>query len=300
MTFSTIDDFYVDAGVVKDGTPSRIRDNVSREVEEGLRRYGCALIVRACLRLELPTSVACTAQVLLHRFYCKHSVVEYDVRVMSVSAFWLACKLEEVIQSDKSGCLTLRDVLVMFYDGIRREENGGFMLLDIYGGFYVAFKDAVVRGERDMLRCFGFVTHVEHAHPFVLSLGAQLGLDTSVLQTACNIVNDSLRTTLCVRVKAHCVACAALLFAARRHGHGLPHGWWYGCGVEWKTIRLCCEELIDLYESHRDGDAYISVSDTFLKFETKDAGVLLQSKTPHDDETPIESITFFFCIFIQQ
>lgn len=273
MTFSTIDDFYVADSVVKDGTPSRMLDNVSRETEERLRRYGCALIVRACLRLELPTSVACTAQVLLHRFYCKHSIVGCDVRVMSVSAFWLACKLEEVIEYDRSDSLSLRDVLVMFYDCIRRQKNEGFVLLDVYGGFYLSFKDAVLKGKRDMLRCFGFVTHVEHAHPFVVSLGAQLGLDTSVLQTACNIANDSLRTTLCVRVKSHCVACAALLVATRRHGYCLPYGWWHGCGIEWKTMRLCCEELIDLYENHRDGDAYISVSNHFLNFESKDAVV---------------------------
>ena len=38
-------------------------------------------------------------------------------------------------------------------------------------------------------------------------------------------------------------------------------------------MRLCCEELIDLYENHRDGDAYISVSNNFLNFESKDAVV---------------------------
>lgn len=45
--------------------------------------------------------------------------------------------------------------------------------------------------EKSMLRAFGFVTHVEHPHKFVLSLLQILGLDERTLhQEAWNLTND--------------------------------------------------------------------------------------------------------------
>ena len=255
MTFTTIDDFYVSDKDITDHNPSCTNDtSISLEQERASRYYGCGLVWEACQRLELPMNVACTAQVLFHRFYCKRRMQEYDVRIMSTSAFWLACKLEEVLECDDDSCLRLRDVLMMFYDCVLRRQEGGKRdepyLLDLYSGYYSEFKERVIKGEREMLRCFGFVTHVEHAHPFVLTLGAQLGLAShkNILQSACSIVNDSLRTTLCVQVKAECVACSALFLAAQKHGHGLPHGWWDGCDVNWETLKMCCRTIASLFD----------------------------------------------------
>jgi len=53
---------------------------------------------------------------------------------MAVSMFWLACKLEEVIDIDDPNKSRLRDVLVMFYHVTRKVRygipDGG--LLDIF------------------------------------------------------------------------------------------------------------------------------------------------------------------------
>ena len=277
MTFTTIDDFYVTERDITEDNPSCRNGYVLLEAERALRYYGCGIVWEACQRLELPMNVACTAQVLFHRFYCKNSMQEYDVRVLSASAFWLACKLEEVIDCDDEACLRLRDVLMMFYDCVLRredeEERKEPYVLNVYSGFYSTFKESVIKGEREMLRCFGFVTHVEHAHPFVLTLGAQLGLGSHkhILQTACNIVNDSLRTTLCVQVRAEFVACSALFLAAQKHGHCLPHGWWEGCAVDWETLKMCCRTIGNLYEEEKKSTGkYIQVSSEtyFLVFDT--------------------------------
>ena len=270
MTFTTIDDFYVSETDLHDSNPSIQKDGVPVLVEQGLRHYGCCLIWQACHCLELPTTVACTAQVLFHRFYCKNSMGSYDVRVMGASVLWMACKLEEVLACDDVESIRLRDVLMVFYDCIMR-ANGNkdkSMMLNLYSGFYSSFKDEVIKAERDMLRCFGFVTHVEHAHPLVLAVGSQLGLPRTLLQSACNIVNDSLRTTLCVRFKAENVACAALFLAAQKHGHTLPYHWWKGCDVNWESLRTCCDVIIDLYENHAGLDKYVCLSKSFLDFNS--------------------------------
>ena len=272
MTFSNIDDFYVSDAELRQLSPSLVKHGVSYPDEQSLRSYGATLIWQACYRLELPMSVACTASVLLHRFYCKESLGDFDIRVMSAAVFWMACKLEEVIDCDDPSTLRLRDVLVMFYDCICRqgslEDNTSMFLLNIYSEFYASFKEAVIKSERDLLRSFGFVMHVEKPIPFVLTLGAQLGLGSrkDILQTACNIASDSLRTTLCVRARAECVACAALFMAAQKHGYALPDDWWLGCGVEWTLMELCCSALVDLYEGVAEAK-YASLSPTFLKFD---------------------------------
>ena len=50
-------------------------------------------------------------------------------------------------------------------------------------------KQDVFRVEKSMLRAFGFVTHVEHPHKFVLSL-LQILEVSSLLQEAWNLTND--------------------------------------------------------------------------------------------------------------
>ena len=293
MTFHTIDDFYISDDDIAQ-SPSA-KDGVSGEVERRLRRYGCSLIWQACHRLDLPSplpmSVYATASTLLQRFYCKSSFAEYDVRIMAPALFWMSCKLEEVIDYDDSSKLRLRDVLVMFYDCICRGPGGSdgeVYLLNVYSAFYVSFNDAVIKAERDMLRCFGFVMHVEHAAPFVLTLGAQLGMaaEKDVLQTAYEIASDSLRTTLCVRVKAECVACAALFLAAERHGRVLPEDWWEGCGVGWGSMETCCRAMIEMYgETEKDEDnrgGYVQLSALFLTFDAsngKDAIVVVRRES---------------------
>ncbi len=303
MTFHTIDDFYVSDDDLKQ-SPSA-KDGVSEEVERRLRRYGCSLIWQVCHRLDLsdaseaseasdvpdasspdpssplPMSVYATASSLLQRFYCKSSLAEYDVRIMAPALFWMSCKLEEAIVCDDSSRLRLRDVLVLFYDCICRGPgaidrtdgadrtdgtDGSVYMLNVYSTFYASFKEAVIKAERDMLRCFGFVMHVEHAAPFVLTLGAQLGFASrkDILQTAYNIASDSLRTTLCVRVKAECVACAALFLAAERHGWVLPEDWWEGCGVEWNSMETCCRAIVEMYaevDAEHDGGNNTTTND---------------------------------------
>lgn len=80
MIFTTLDDFYVSAEALAD-SPSR-KDGVSQEVERNQRIYGCELIQEACILLKLPQAVMATGQVLLHRFYCKVSLVEHDIKVL--------------------------------------------------------------------------------------------------------------------------------------------------------------------------------------------------------------------------
>ena len=248
MIYTALDDFYLTAAELE-ASPSR-RDGVDAALESQLRRYGCDAMAEAVVLLHLPQAVACTAQVLLHRFYCKLSLARFDAKVVSIAAFWLAAKLEEVIEVDSPTRLRLRDIMMVFYRVFRRKDNKFLDILEPYSSRYDFLKSEVVRTERHMLRAFGFIVHVEHPHRFVLTFGQLLGLDKELLQEAWNLANDSLRIPLCVRYKAEIVACGLLFLAARRRHVPMPENppWWEVFGVNQNQlleVTVAIAELLD-------------------------------------------------------
>jgi hypothetical protein len=69
------------------------------------------------------------------------------------------------------------------------------------------------------------------------------------LQEAWNLVNDSLRTTLCIRYRSTTIACACIYLAARRRGFAMPEDppWWDIPGVPLPTIEEIAAEIQALY-----------------------------------------------------
>ncbi len=63
-----------------ENSPSRDH-GIDKETETTLRIYGCELIQEGGVLLKFPQAVMATGQVLFHRFYCKHSMRNYNVKV---------------------------------------------------------------------------------------------------------------------------------------------------------------------------------------------------------------------------
>ena len=74
-----IDNFFLTDEELEN-SPSR-RAGVDAETEHRLRVFGCELIQLGVLHMRAPQAVAATGQVLLQRFYCKESLMKYDVKV---------------------------------------------------------------------------------------------------------------------------------------------------------------------------------------------------------------------------
>lgn len=258
MLFAALDDFYLTPEQLA-ASPS-CQDGITAALESELRRYGADLIAQATVALDLPQVVACTSQVLFHRFYCKRSMKRFDVKVTAMAAFWLSCKLEEVIEIDAPTKLRLRDVLMVFHRVAQRRGGLSISILDPGSRPYDALKVEVVRTERHILRSLGFILHVEHPHHLVLAFAPMLFLTETaqgceIIQLAWNFANDSLRTSLCLRYKAQYVACAALFLAARLKRvplpeQNLPEGvlpWWSViAGVDGESLRSISKELLEL------------------------------------------------------
>ncbi|KAK9809039.1 hypothetical protein WJX72_008270 [[Myrmecia] bisecta] len=209
---------------------------------------GLSLVTLASPRGSLPNfadqAVLATGQALLHRFYCKESLTNFNVKAVAMACVFLSTKLEENARRPK-------DVLSVFYRMERRRECKPLDVLDVSGRRYEEMKGEMIRIERHMLRAFGFILHVEHPHKYVLNY-AQLLLDanTELLQEAWNLTNDSLRTTLCIRFKGETVACGVIYMAARRLKIALPENppWWEVYSVSKADMNEVCRSIVALYE----------------------------------------------------
>ncbi|ABO97656.1 predicted protein [Ostreococcus lucimarinus CCE9901] len=223
-TSTAVDNFYV---VDVKNTPSRSKD-VDEETEFVQRIYGASLIRSACLLLRSPLSVVITAQTLLHRFYTKKSLTDYDVKLVATASIALACKLEE---KDRK----LRDVLNATRRAAQRHENKPRVVMAINTPEYEEYKSDAKNMEMVMLREFGFFAHVTPPHPFAYTLGTHLELDDDLVKRAWVLCNDSAMTALCVQYKPDVIACGCIYLAAKELGKALPSSPPWFCLVDGVT-----------------------------------------------------------------
>ncbi|KAL4429015.1 hypothetical protein ABPG77_006054 [Micractinium sp. CCAP 211/92] len=256
MIYTALDNFYLTKEQLE-ASPSRA-DGIDAATEAELRRYCCDVVAEAAVLLRLPQVVAATAQVLIQRFYCKRSLKKFDVKAVAMAAFWLACKLEEVIEIDNPHRLTLRSVVTVIDRVTRRRDGRALTIMDPYSQKYEEMKMQATTVERHILRAFGFVVHVEHPHRFILNYCQMLmkpgdELQHALQQEAWNMANDSLRTTLCVRFRAEAVACGILFTAARKLQIPLPEdpAWWLLFEVKEEELVEVCRTLCHLYAQPR-------------------------------------------------
>lgn len=82
MIYQTVNNFFLTAEELEN-TPSR-KDGIDRGTEDTLRVYGCELVQEAGVLLGFPQAAMATGQVLLHRFYCKKSMKDFNIKVRRV------------------------------------------------------------------------------------------------------------------------------------------------------------------------------------------------------------------------
>lgn len=87
-----LDSFYLTEEQLEN-SPSR-QDGIDKDTEANLRMYGCELIQEAGIMLGFHQVVMATGQVLLHRFYCKRSMKNFNVKVSAaLLLMYTACPL---------------------------------------------------------------------------------------------------------------------------------------------------------------------------------------------------------------
>ncbi|XP_061638696.1 cyclin-L1a isoform X1 [Phyllopteryx taeniolatus] len=223
-------------------TPSML-DGLDLHTETDLRILGCELIQSAGILLRLPQVAMATGQVLFHRFFYSKSFVKHSFEIVAMACITLASKIEEAPRR-------LRDVINVFHHlkQIRVKKTPSSLILDQN---YLNTKNQVIKAERRVLKELGFCVHVKHPHKIIVMYLQVLECEKNqtLVQTAWNYMNDSLRTNVFVRFQAETIACACIFLAARALQIPLPSRpqWYLLFGPSDEDIKDVCITTLKLY-----------------------------------------------------
>ncbi|PFH36611.1 putative cyclin 4 [Besnoitia besnoiti] len=254
--------------------PPSVRDGLSPEVEREQRVYGCHLIQKAGILLKLEAVSIASAQTILHRFFFRRSLKQFDVRRVATAALLLACKLEE----DPHRVLHLVGVIHLLSqlednpEKALSEDNLDEFLVASDSQEYELFRMDVFRCERYILRELGFMVSQTLVHPhryilqYIHALFKGNFVPTSQLsQRAWGYLNDSMRTTLCCEVQPAVIAVGSIFLAACDLGIPLPQetGWHDLFDVSWEDVTKVCDAILSLYT--RPLPSYVKLAEEPLK-----------------------------------
>ncbi|XP_041732808.2 cyclin-L1 isoform X2 [Coregonus clupeaformis] len=224
-------------------TPSML-DGLDLHTETDLRILGCELIQSAGILLRLPQVAMATGQVLFHRFFYSKSFVKHSFEIVAMACVNLASKIEEAPRR-------FRDVINVFHhlkQSHRGKRSASSLILDQN---YINTKNQVIKAERRILKELGFCVHVKHPHKIIVMYLQVLECEKNqtLVQTAWNYMNDSLRTNVFVRFQAETIACACIYLAARALQMPLPSRphWYLLFGATEEEIKDICITTLKLY-----------------------------------------------------
>ncbi|KAM6932569.1 cyclin-L1a isoform 1-T1 [Lycodopsis pacificus] len=223
-------------------TPSMV-DGLDLNTETDLRILGCELIQSAGILLRLPQVAMATGQVLFHRFFYSKSFVKHSFEIVAMACINLASKIEEAPRR-------IRDVINVFHHlrQIRGKKTPSSLILDQN---YINTKNQVIKAERRILKELGFCVHVKHPHKIIVMYLQVLECEKNqtLVQTAWNYMNDTLRTNVFVRFQAETIACACIFLAARALQIPLPSrpNWYLLFGASEEEVKEVCITTLKLY-----------------------------------------------------
>ncbi|CAH8595289.1 unnamed protein product [Schistosoma turkestanicum] len=216
-------------------TPSQL-DKMDYETEIDLRIIGCELIQDSGVLLRLPQVAMATAQVLYQRFFYSKSFVRHFYEHYAMACIFLAAKLEESPRR-------IRDVINVFHHirQVRDKKTPTPVILD---QSYSNLKNQVIKAERRVLKELGFCVHAKHPHKALDHEN-----NKTLVQTAWNYMNDSLRTDIFVRYLPEAIACGCIYLASCKLNIPLPRhpAWWEMFSVSEESVHEIALCLLRLY-----------------------------------------------------
>ncbi|XP_030071876.1 cyclin-L1 isoform X2 [Microcaecilia unicolor] len=235
-------------------TPS-MQDGLDLHTETDLRILGCELIQSAGILLRLP-------------------------QIVAMACINLASKIEEAPRR-------IRDVINVFHHlrQLRGKRTPSPLILDQN---YINTKNQVIKAERRILKELGFCVHVKHPHKIIVMYLQVLECERNqtLVQTAWNYMNDSLRTNVFVRFQAETIACACIYLAARALKIPLPSRphWFLLFGASEDDIQEICTTTLKLYTRKKPNYEFLEKEVEKRKVALQEAK--LKAKGLNPDGTP--------------
>ncbi|NXU51615.1 CCNL1 protein, partial [Turnix velox] len=221
-----------------------------------------------------------TGQVLFHRFFYSKSFVKHSFEIVAMACINLASKIEEAPRR-------IRDVINVFHHlrQLRAKRTPSPLILDQN---YINTKNQVIKAERRVLKELGFCVHVKHPHKIIVMYLQVLECERNqtLVQTAWNYMNDSLRTNVFVRFQPETIACACIYLAARALQIPLPTRphWFLLFGTTEEEIQEICLTTLKLYTRKKPNYEFLDKEVEKRKTALQEAK--LKAKGLNPDGTP--------------
>ena len=202
--------------------------------------------------LKLPQITLATANVFLHRFYMRHSMVDTPNRPgfhyysMAATSLFLATKVEE-------DCRKMKDLVIAC---VRVAQKDPVKQVDEQDKEYWRWKDNILHNEDVLLEAICFDLSLEPPHKTMFELLVFFGEQENkrVRNAAWAFVNDSCMTMLCLLFPSRTIAASSLYAAAKHCGVVIPddaqgRAWWEVIGVKLRDIKRACNIMATMYET---------------------------------------------------
>lgn len=237
--------WYFTKDEIDNDSPSR-KDGVDRVRESSLRKSCCSFLKDVGMKLRVSPVTTATATMFCHRFYMRQSHAKNDWQTIATACMFLACKVEDNLRP-------LRDVTIVAYEMIYKWDPSASERIR-QREVYQKQKELILDAEHLLLVTIAFDICIQHPfRPLVDALKRLKISNNEVAKVAWNLVNEWLRTTICLQYKPHYIAAASLSVAAKLLNFALPtnegKAWWMQFDVSPKQLEEVTQQML-LYFKH--------------------------------------------------
>ncbi|KAL9234303.1 hypothetical protein vseg_009188 [Gypsophila vaccaria] len=248
--------WYFTKDEIDNHSPSR-KDGIDRVSESLMRKQYCSFLKELGIKLRVGPVTTATAMMFCHRFYMRQSLAKNDWQTIATACMFLACKVEENLHP-------LRDVVVVAYELIYKWDPSASEKIRQREVHYKQQK-LILDAEHLLLVTIAFDMNIQHPFkPLVDALKRLKISNNDVAKAAWNLLNEWLRTTLCLQYKPHCIAAGSLSVAAKLLNFKLPVvegiAWWMHFDVSPKQLQEVTQQMLR-YLKH-DGKQKVSQART--------------------------------------
>ncbi|KAJ2505687.1 hypothetical protein IWW47_001935 [Coemansia sp. RSA 2052] len=190
--------------------------------------------------------VASTACVFFHRFYMRQSLSRYHPYEVAGACVLLSSKVEEHKRGLKdiaSACSYVATKGRMKEAADDREK----------------WERLLKRLEITVLENCCFDMDIVHPYGMIDTLAPEFGIPVYIAKSATALVNDTMRTHICLLYRPEVAAVAALYFALEVHGHALSRSLFESRRVvlpanAGRLVDECVADMLDFYRREADSE----------------------------------------------
>jgi len=224
-------------------TPS-IKDGYTLKEELKQRWKACAFIMSIGMTMKIPQITIATACTYLHRFYCRKSLKYYPSYEIAASSLYLASKTTDTQRR-------LKDLIIVC---ISKAQKNTKLNINEKTHEFDKWKKTILYHELEILETICCDITIDHPYSHLLNMVEKFH-DTdhsNIVKLAWCFLNDSFKTTMCLKYSSQVIAASALYMACKYDGSELvdkntPLPWWKEFNINEQELLSATTEMANIY-----------------------------------------------------